>query len=80
MDRRKYFKRFDAKISEMARARELALAEQGDHARFIERAVFQVLPIAVRYKDDLATRNIEARLSGNADGLTFKPVGGPIHG
>ena len=72
MDRRNFFRELDKKLAELAQARVTSHAEQDATVRFAERAVAQVLPIAVRYKDDLSVRNIEAKLSGNADGLTFQ--------
>ena len=72
MDRRHFFREFDRKLGELAQARNREHAARGATVRFAEHAVAQVLPIAVRYQDDLIARNIEARLSGNADGLTFQ--------
>jgi hypothetical protein len=72
MDRRNFLKYLDKKLAELAQARDMDHAAQAASERFAERAVAQILPIAVRYKDDLNARNIEAQLSGNADGLTFQ--------
>lgn len=72
MDRRNFFRDLDKKLAELAQARDTDHAAQDASLRFVERAVAQVLPIAVRYMDDLNARNIEATLSGNAEGLTFQ--------
>ena len=72
MDRRNFFKELDKKLADQARAREQAAADTARKTEFVEKAVVDLLPIAVRYKDDLRTRGFEAQLSGNADGLTFQ--------
>ena len=72
MDRRNFFRDLDKKLAELVRARETAHAAQDASAHFVERAVAAVMPTAVRYMDDLIARSIEARLSGNAEGLTFQ--------
>ena len=74
MDRRIYFKDLDKRLAELALARDQDRSVQDANLRFVERAVAQVVPIAVRYMDDLNARDIEATLSGNADGLTFQLV------
>ena len=72
MDRRNFFKELDKRLADLARARETAAAAKAETTKFAERAVVDILPIAVRYKDDLRTRGFEAQLTGNADGLTFQ--------
>jgi hypothetical protein len=72
MDRRNFFRELDKKLADLASARETDHQAKDATFRFVERAVADVVPIAVRYKDDLKARSIEATLSGNADGLTFQ--------
>jgi hypothetical protein len=72
MDRRNFFKELDKRMADLARAHEQAAAAKAAKTEFAERAVVDILPIAVRYKDDLRARGFEAQLSGNADGLTFQ--------